>query len=144
VAASRTVDGLQFQEDERGVGIDGLGFRSFLVQTTLELAVAGYEKAVRAARELFEQRAPGSPLVDPVAREATLNVLYFCAVNRLPLEVPPSDWESPATWRIIQKLVEKRHPPLSPEAVAECARLMGISEPAYLRWRESNELFEMR
>jgi hypothetical protein len=144
ILASRTADGLQFDEDERGVGISGLGLRSFLVETTLEPAVAAYQKAVRAARELFEARAPGSPLVDPVARQATLDMLYFYAVNRLPLEVPASDWESPATWRIIQSLVEKRHPPLSPGAVAECARLMGISEPAYLHWRESDELFAMR
>jgi hypothetical protein len=144
-ASARTVDGLCFTQDERGVGVSGPDdLRSFFVDTTLEAVIPAYEKAVGEARALFAARAPSSPLVDRIAREATFHWLYYYSVNRLPLEVLASDWEHTQTWRIIQQLVEERHPARSPEAIDACARLMGISGPEYLRWSDANELFELR
>lgn len=142
--ASREVDGVLFTQEGPGVSATGHGQKSFFVETTLDTMVAAYEKAMQDARRLFGSRAPSSPLIDPIARESTFHWLYVYAVNRQPLVVVASDWEHPQTWRIIQDIVEHKHRPLSPEAVADCSRFIGISPAEYQHWRASDELFAMR
>ncbi len=107
-----------------------------------------YRQLVVQARDYFAPRWHShlganidSTAFRDLIQEATLHWMYFYINNRMPVQVPDSDWDHPQTRRIIQAVVERSFHPGSEEAVQLCAHLMGVSQDEYLNWREGDHWF---
>ena len=73
-----------------------------------------------------------------IIQEITLHWMYFRVINHLPPQMTELDWDHPQTRRIIQAGVKQALRRGSDTETQLCARLMGISEAEYLRWRDAD------
>jgi hypothetical protein len=141
MATFTTEDGLTITEEGKNTRVMGGRANYLFLDSDSDVVFLTYEEWLAHAQAHFGPRWRSAPTANisqeelsELTQQATLNWMYFYINNRQPVGITLDNWQHPQTFRIVQRVVERRFAPGSDEALALCAHLTGQSRAELSSW----------
>jgi hypothetical protein len=139
-------DGLTFTDEGKWIRAKGPFTNAVFPGQTINELRDLYRRDYQFVRARFEPRwrARKGPTISQGAFHGLVQViviywLYVRNINYGTLEVREADLSHPSTWWQVSQVVAREYVPKTPEHVAVCASLLGITEAEFVEWDRLDE-----